>query len=204
MKLLVGVAVLVVGGVVLKDIATPGPPQPCVFSCALPPSGVPEYAGISFASNAYGFAFTYPSGPLSGFAKSEPPTGAGVADLQYEDGSGNFLGLVLVAAGKGRVSPSSLVSNEANELSSDFQNLQGTGPMLGAEIGFQPGDGQFYSGIYSAPDGDTYNIDLGIVAVQHGNVWTYLVGISTIDAGSHTASLYPDFDEILDRWRWSA
>ena len=202
-KLAVAVVVLVVGGVIIKGLVTPGPPPRCVFTCDLPPSGIPEGTGVAFQSLKYGFSFDYPSGPLFGLAKTQQANGAGVANLAYEGQNGQFLGWVLVAAGNGRQQLSSLISEEAQTLSGSIQNIQETGPIMGAEIGFQAGEGQFYSGTYSEADGNTLDLDFGIVAVQRGNLWAYVVGISTVDAGSSGALLYPDFDYILDRWRWA-
>ena len=200
-KLAVGVGILVVVGVVIKDVVTPGPPARCIFTCASPPTGPYQPNGEVFTSEQFGFSFQYP-----GASQSYPTAGARIADLVYNDANGNFFGQFWIAAGTGTSTPASLIAGEASHLSSqnEIENLQDVGPMLGAEVGFQPAVGEFYSGEFPLPSGDVYVVDLGIVALQHDGDWIYMVAISTVDSNSHDPNMYSTFDDILDRWRWSS
>lgn len=196
-KIIVGVAVLVLVGVVVKDVVTPGPPARCVFACAEVPSIAPSTGYSTFTSQSYGFTFSYQSG-----AQSAPAGTPVVANLVYTDTNNNFFGEAIVAAGQGTPQLSSLVSGEASALTHSISDLQPTGPMLGAEIGLQSGDGEFYSGNFPQPSGTTLPVSIGIVAVQHGTVWVYMVGVSIVDPSSSNPDAFQLFDGIVDFWQW--
>ncbi len=198
-KVAIGVVVLVAVGLGVKAIVAPRSVPRCLFTCANPPVGVPQPAGSTLNSAKYGFSFDYPPG-----ATKASTEGSGVADLVYADDDGDFAGEILVAAGSGTTSATSLLTNGASTLSRYIVNLRTVGGVPGAEIGFVPGDGQSYTGQYTSFDGSTSPVDIDAIAVQHRGVWVYMVGISTVDNSDNqsTAIAYPLFDDIVDRWRW--
>lgn len=198
-KVAIGLVVLVAVGLVVKAVVAPGPVPRCVFTCANPPVGVAQPAGVTLNSSRYGFSFDYPAG-----ATRAPTEGSGIADLVYADQGGDFVGEVLVAAGSGTTPATSLLTEGAATLSRYIVNMRATGGVPGAEIGFVPGDGQSYTGQYTSFDGDTSPVDIDAMAVQRHGVWVYMVGISTVDNSDNqsTAIAYPLFDDIVDHWRW--
>lgn len=199
-KLAAAVTVLVGIGLLVKVIVSPGPPARCEFDCSAPPRKVviPGH-DPSFVSPRYGFTFSYPAG-----GQRVGVNGAGVVGLRYQDGSGRILALGIVSAGAGDLPPAGLITDEAQSLSSsEIADLQPDGTMHGAEIGFTPGSGEFYTGNYTQPDGEVDPVELGIVAVQHRDDWYELVGMSVTSGSSATPPFFGIFDDILDNWRWS-
>jgi hypothetical protein len=197
-KIALGITVMVLAGVTVKALVSPGPPSPCVFSCSSPPVGVPQPDGVTYSSPSNGFSFTYPAG-----AQTIAANGA-VTVLNYKDGGGSFSAQLIVNAGTGAESPASLVTGAASRLAtSEISNLQSIGPILGAEIGFAPGEGEFFRGQYLDSLGYQYPVQIGIVAVQRGSHWVDVVGISAVGASSNTPLFFGVFDDILDRWRWT-
>lgn len=197
----IGVVVLVGVGVILKQVITPAPPPRCVFTCANPPTGPYQPTGEVFTSNQFGFSFEYPTP-----STSYPATGARLADYVYNDGRGTFFGQLWIAAGTGTTSPGSLIAGEVSHLvnSNEIQNVQDAGPILGAEVGFQPAVGEFYTGDFAIDSGGIYIVDFGVIALQHNNDWVYLVAISAVSAENHQPDMYSTFDDILSRWRWAS
>lgn len=197
LKLALGVLVLVGVGLLIKVLVSPGPPAPCTI-CTTPPKKVTLPGDPTFTSARYGFSFPYPAG-----LTTVSTSGHGVVGLEYGSG-GSFQLQLLVGAGSGTGDLVSLIDDEANSLSgSEITDLQTTGPMHGAEIGFAQGEGEFYSGDYTDSVGDVIPVDIGIVAVQRSSGWVEFVGISVVSGSSSTASYFGVFDSILDEWRWT-
>jgi hypothetical protein len=197
-KIALLVTILVALGVVIKDAVTPGPTPRCVFACEEVLSAIPADHS-TFTSTTYGFSFDYLSGASMGTVSSPA-----VADLVYTDNDNSFAGELLVDAGTGTPRLSSLISQAASELGNVIGNLKDTGPMLGAEIGLQPGEGEFYSGTYPQPSGSAVPAVIGTVAAQHGDLWVCLIGISATDPSSSAPPAFQIFDDIIDRWRWGS
>jgi hypothetical protein len=198
-KFAIGVTALVIGASALKALVSPGArPRPCVVACASPPGGAGALSGGTFVSPGYGFSFGYPAGGQSVKVSSN-----GVAGLVYTR-DGQLRAELLVQAAAQPTSLQHLIGSEASALSGlRIQNVKATGPVNGAEIGFTPGQGEFYSGNYTDDTGSVFPVKLGIVAVRRPTGWVDLVGISTIGAESGTALGFPVIDDVLDRWRWS-
>ena len=131
-------------------------------------------------------------------------SGAGVVGLNFAAPDGSFAGTALIAAGSGTDSLTGLIDGQASQLSEfGLTNVQGQGAINGAEIGFEPGQGEFYSALYTAATGTVYPVSVGIVAVQRPGEWVYMVGVSRQDPTSDKPFFFGDFDEMLDRWRWT-
>lgn len=196
-RIAIVVALFVGIGLATKQGVSPGPPPPCVFSCASPPIGPTEPVEATYTSLPWRFSFEYPSDwrPVT-------VSGPGIVGLNFP--SGDFSGAVLIAAGSGTSSLTGLINHEASQLSRfGLTNVQDQGAINGAEIGFQAGQGEFYSAQYTAPTGTVYPVSAGIVAVQRPGEWVYMVGISLDDPSSNKPYFFGDFDDILDRWRWT-
>ncbi len=199
-KFAIGMTVLVIGASALKGLVSPGArPRRCVVACASPPGGASAALGGTFVSRRYGFSFGYPTG-----GQSVTVSGNGVAGLVYTR-DGQLRAELLVRAAAQPTSLQHLIGSEASSALSGLriQNVKATGPINGAEIGFTPGQGEFYSADYTDDTGSVFPVRLGIVAVLRPGGWVDLVGISTIGAESGRALGFPVIDDVLDRWRWS-
>jgi hypothetical protein len=197
-KFAIGVAVLVVGASAIKQLVAPGPGARCAVVCASPPRGAVGISGGTFVSPNYGFSFGYPAG-----GHAIQVSGTGVAGLVYTR-DGQLRAELLVRAAHQPTSLQHLIGNAASALSGlRIQNVRATGPINGADIGFMPGQGEFYSGDYTDDTGAVFPVKLGIVAVRRPAGWVDLVGISTIGATSGTALGFGVIDDVLDRWRWT-
>jgi hypothetical protein len=199
LKIVVGIVLLAGIGSAAKSAISPGPPAACVYSCSRPPAGVPQPAGNVLNRPDEGFSFTYPS-RAKVVGRSGPMT-----TLNFSDSDGSFDAQLAITAGNGAPPLSSLISHAASALDgTQIANLQRTGPMPGAEVGFVPGDGAMYEGEYSDSSGYQYPVKIGILAAEHRRRWVSLVGISTESASDRTPLSFGVFDDILARWRWTS
>jgi hypothetical protein len=197
-KMAIGILVLVFVGLIAKGAISPGPPTRCVFSCAAPPTATPLQTGATFSSPTYGFSFAYPS-----VGQRVSVGGDGVTSYVFGDSSGHFAGQILVGAGAGHEPLSYLVDGAARSLGSEISNMSLVGPMVGAEIGFESGVGNLYTGEFTDSVGNVYPVQVGILAVLHGNEWVYMVGIGSSSSSHQQSPIFGVFDEILDQWRWA-
>jgi hypothetical protein len=197
-KFAIGVAALVIGASAVKALVSPGPrAKRCVVACASPPGGAVTPSGGRFLSTRYGFSFGYPSG-----GRPVAVSGNGVTGLVYTR-DGQLRAELLVRAASQPTSPAHLVADAGSALSGlRIQNVSATGPINGAEIGFTPGQGEFYNGDYIDDTGSVFPVRVGIVAVRRPTGWVDLVGVSTIGAESGSALGFAVIDDVLDRWEW--
>jgi hypothetical protein len=197
-KITFGVLVFVGVGLVLKGAISPGPPKRCVTACSKPPSAVGGSAGL-FTSPTYGFEFGYPS-----VGKRINVGGKGVTGYGFYDTRGSFAGQMLVTAGFGHQTLSYLVDHEAKQLGSfNISNLTLSAPLNGAEIGFNAGAGNMYTGAFTDSLGNVHPVDVGVIAVQRGNEWVSMIGIGAISGSNSTPLVFSVFDDVLDQWRWT-
>ncbi len=197
-KFAIGMTALVIGASAVKALVSPGPGARCVVACASPPGGAGEPSGRTFVSARYGFSFGYPAG-----GRAIKVSGNGVTGLVYTK-DGQLRAEMLVRAASQPTSLEHLVADEGSALSGvRIQNVAARGPINGAEIGFTPGQGEFYSGDFIDDTGSVFPVRVGIVAVRRPAGWVDLVGISTIGAISGRTLGFPVIDDILDRWQWS-
>jgi hypothetical protein len=196
-KITFGVIVLVGVGLVLKGSISPGPHARCVFSCSQPPAAAPAPTAGTFTSSRYGFSFEYPPE-----GQRISVRGAGVTGYNFVDRSGDLIGQMIVTAGSGHQSLSYLIDHEAKKLG-EVGNVSLSGPMLGAELGFESGVGNLYTGDFTDSIGIVHPVQVGIVAVQHGNEWVSVVGIGTSSSSDPTPPIFSVFDDVLDEWRWT-
>jgi hypothetical protein len=196
-KIGIGVVALVAVGLAIKLIASPGQPPRCVFTCSSPPIGPIQPVGATFTSPQWGFSFDYPKG-LRQFRVS----GTGVAAFGW--GQNARAGQIMVAAGTDSTSLTGLVDGYGIQLANSvISNAKDLGPMNGAEIGFIPGEGEFFSGDFTDPQQNVYPVAYGIAAVRHNNAWVMVAGVSAESSSDNSPVLFGDFDDILDRWRWT-
>ena len=195
--LLVGVFVVAV---------LPGAPS-CVYSCGTP-TGPVLPAGQAYHSQL-GYSFEYPS--RMSLDKAELGDEVTLADPA---------GQMLIWAGRGGQSSSSLVQTYSQKLmGSSLQNLRSFGAVPGAEIGFVPGDGEFYNGLFQQQNGQVLPIGVAVLAARTGAIWAvaavWAVCISPQDSqpqecnsqffrGGGIFANGDDFDDVLARWQWPA
>jgi hypothetical protein len=198
-KITFGVIVLVGVGLVLKGSISPGPHARCVYACSRPPKALAAPTAGTFTSSRYGFSFEYPPE-----GRRITVGGAGVTGYNFVDRNGDLLGQMLVTAGTGHQSLSYLIDHEAKKLGHfEIHNVSLSGPMLGAELGFESGVGNLYTGEFTDSIGDVHPVHVGIVAVQHGNEWVSMVGIGASSSTGPTPLIFSVFDDVLDEWRWT-
>lgn len=196
-KVTFGVIAFVAVGLILKGVISPEPPSRCVSDCSQPPSSAGGGTAY-FTSSRYGFTFGYPS------VGQRIDVGAnGVAGYNFFDSTGNFAGQMLVKAGVGRQDLSYLVGNEAKSLGSNISNLSLSGPLNGAEIGFVSGAGTLYTGDFTDSVGNVHPVQIGVIAVQHGNEWVSMIGIGATSSSNPSPIVFSVFDDVLDQWKWT-
>lgn len=195
-KITFGVIAFVGVGLILKGAISPGPSARCVTACSQPPASAGGGQTV-FTSSTYGFQFGYPSG-----GRRIDVGGKAVTGYNFFLNSGEFAGQMLVAAGYGRQGLSYLVDHEAKSLS-NISNLNLSAPMNGAEIGFDAGAGNMYTGDYTDAVGNVHPVQVGVIAVQHGNEWVSMVGIGTASRSNPVPLVFSMFDDILAQWRWT-
>jgi hypothetical protein len=196
LKAFIVVAVLVVIGSFIKSRVSPRAPGTCLYGCG-PSAGPAVPTTHTFTSTTFGFAFDYPAywRPASGPSHS-------VANYVVSDSNGSLLSDFQVAAGTGNQQPSQLIAAKANSLGQVIQQLQSTGGMPGAQIGFTPGQGQFYRGSLVYSSGAEQPVEVAILSVQRSGEWVVVTGVSAYDSKKR-AIANPDFDNALIRWRWT-
>lgn len=181
------------------------PSQPkCLYSCRLV-TGPLQPAGEPYSNGL--FSFDYPPS----FTQGKNVQGSTVA-FSTSDGP------VVVWSGRGQVSLQAEVNQVAQKMTTTVQNMTYLGPMWGAEIGFVPGLGQFYSGQAETESGEEIPVGVGIVAAQSGGTWATM-GVITVCTNAQNGSQegcsesllqsqQEDFgnaqayDSVLAHWRW--
>jgi hypothetical protein len=178
LKAFIVVAVLVVIGSFIKARVSPRAPGTCLYGCG-PNVGPTLRNSQTFTSTTFGFSFDYPAywRPASGPSDS-------VANYVVNDRNG------------------SLIAAKANSLGQVIQQLQTTGGMPGAQIGFTPGQGQFYRGSLVYSSGAEQPVEVAVLSVQRSGEWVVVTGVSAYDSKKR-AIANPDFDNALIRWRWT-
>jgi hypothetical protein len=196
LKAAVAVAVLVTIGVVINDRLSLKHPPACLFSCGpnVGPSGPREH---TFTSTTFGFSFDYPS-----YWSPASASGDVVANFVATDSNGSLLSDFQVSAGTGNLQPSDLITAKAQSISRAIQQLESTGGMPGAQIGFSPGQGEFYQGDLVYTSGAQQPVEVAILAVQRNGEWVVVTAVSAYDSRKR-AIANRDFDDTLIRWRCS-
>jgi hypothetical protein len=198
-KIGVLVTAVVIVASIIKSVVSPGPPKLCVYPCVKPPSGPSLPTADTYSNSHYGFSFQYPAG-----GAKVAVSGDQVVGLQYTLRSGGFAGEALVGASSSAASAQQLIQQEAAALGGEgITNVQTTGPLNGAEIGFISGTGELLSGVYTDTVGNQDPVSIGIIAVTHGTAVVYFEGISVAASAKSTPPVFPAFDSILDHWTWS-
>jgi hypothetical protein len=180
----------------------------CAYSCG-PDIGPIAPAGQQYSSSL-GFSFDYPSG----MSVTQSQFGSNVT---LQDGNGN--GELFVWAGAGQQSLAGLVQTYAQKISgnTNFQNFTGFGAVNGAEIGFVPGQGEFYSADLQI-SGQVTPVGIVVIGAVSGAKWAAVAGWSVcLDPSGNPAACTdpsfqsggafasgPDFDDVLARWHWSS
>ncbi len=195
-KLAVLVASLVVVGSVVQGLL-PGPPTSCVYSCG--PSTGPLLADAHSYVSPLGFSVGYP-GDMSEVASS---FGSNVTFETSDQASA-----LMVYAGRGSEPLGGLVVATARHVSGLLGSFRPIGPVPGAEIGFVPGEGEFYSAdLPGTSDQKTVPLRVVVIAAESGGTWASVLGITPYApaAGKSTGfQAGSEFDDVLARWRWPA
>jgi hypothetical protein len=131
-------------------------------------------------------------------------------------------GPAYVWAGQGQEQPSGLISEFEQKLASGFpvEQVQDLGPIFGAEIGFTPGAGEFYSGQIQQQNGEDLPVGIGVVAAQSGGSWAVVAVLTTcynaqnsqleacneadFDSQQEGLAGGNDYDDVLARWHWAS
>ena len=192
---------VLIGGVIQSLL----PSQPsCTYSCGVV-TGPLQPSGRAFTASD--FSFEYP--PL--FTQGRSVLGDTVSF------SSNF-GPVIIWSGQGHVSLTTVVQQSAQKITGFVQNLTDLGPIWGAEIGFVPGAGEFYSGVAETQSGQEVLVGVGIIAAQSGGIWAAM-GVVTpctnpangaqrqcsealLQSQQETFGASQDYDSILSHWHW--
>jgi hypothetical protein len=190
------VAVLVVIGSFIKSRVSPRSPGTCLYGCG-PNVGPALPNGHTFTSTTFGFSFDYPA-----YWRAAKGSGDTVANFVVNDSNGSLLSDFQVSAGMGNQQPSQLIASKAQSLGQVIQQLESTGGMPGAQIGFTPGQGQFYRGSLVYSSGAQQPVEVAILAVQRSGEWVVVTGVSAYDSKKR-AIANPDFDGALIRWTWT-
>jgi hypothetical protein len=154
-------------------------------------------SGRTFTSDTFGFSFDYP-----GYWTASSRSGDIVANFVVNDSNGALLSDFQVSAGTGNLPPSQLISAKVQSMSRTVEQLEATGGMPGAEIGFVPGQGQFYKGALVYSNGAQQPVEVVVLAVQRNSGWVVVTGVSAYDDKKQPIA-NPDFDSTLIRWRWN-
>jgi len=201
-----GKAAVVFGSLVvlgaLIQAGLPSHPH-CAYSCG-PDQGPISPAGQHYSSSL-GFAFDYPT--AMSVAKSEFNS---LVTLDDDNGQ------LMVWAGQGGQSLGALVQTYSQVFSADsnFTGFSAFGSVSGAEIGFIPGQGEFYSADL-AISGQETPVGLVVVAARSDGLWAAIAGWSVCvgpsgpaactDPSFHSGGAFAsgsDFDDVLARWHW--
>lgn len=194
------VGVLVLLGIAIK-VLTGG--SPCTFSCE-PHVGPPIPDAHTYTAPSLGISFGYPDGPNDQWTQvpaSDVTPGALVAFENRADG-----GLFEIFAGTGDQNPDSLVQKAVSQVEDNFGLSQMTkmGPIFGAEIGFSPGTGEFYTATGQAQDGSQLPMVVGVVAAEHQGTWATFIGLTPQNQADTYTGMQDgnSFDDVLARWSW--
>ncbi|HYA44162.1 MAG TPA: zinc ribbon domain-containing protein [Acidimicrobiales bacterium] len=201
-----GKAAVVFGGLVLLGALIqsmlPGHPH-CAYSCG-PDQGPIAPAGQHYASSL-GFAFDYPTA-----MSAAKPEFRSLVTLDDNNGQ------LMVWAGQGQQSLGGLVQTYSQMFSGDsnFTGFNSFGTVSGAEIGFIPGQGEFYSSDI-AISGQETPVGVVVIAAQSAGLWAVVAGWSVCVGPSGPAACTDpsfrsggafasgsDFDDVLARWHW--
>jgi hypothetical protein len=194
-KTIVVIIALVVVGSFLKSLFSPRAPAKCVYGCG--PTVGPNVPGrLTFTSAEFGFSFGYP-----GFWETSTTAGNTVADLLVKDSNGSLLSDFQVAAGTGNREPGQLIQSRAQSLGQSIQQLESTGGMPGAQIGYSPGQGEFFRGSLVYSVGSVQPVQVSILAVQRSNEWVVVTAVSAYNSQKQPVA-GPTFDDTLIRWTW--
>jgi hypothetical protein len=123
-------------------------------------------------------------------------------------------------AGRGQESLTGLIQQYAEKLGGNVQGVTSLGPIWGAEIGFVPGAGEFYSAQLQSQAGQDVPVGAGVIAAQSGGTWAVVMVLTVcLDAENRQLencsesllqSQEEDFgdsqayDDILARWHWAS
>ncbi|GEM_PF-6323511 len=184
------------------------PPQHrCVYSCG-PSAGPLEPDAHSYPSSAsqaasLGFSFGYPAS----MAMAPAQFGAEVA-FQEPDG-----GQLLVWSGHGHQDLAVLVQSTLQKIGPPVVGAEPAGPVPGAQVGFAPGQGEFYCANYDEGGGQLVPVLLAVVAAQSGGTWAAVAGYTpNAPNGAYLCNWKSGFgnqdvmgyDDVLARWRWTS
>jgi hypothetical protein len=185
----------------------PAPPK-CPYSCTVV-SGPLEANGQTFSGSQL-FSFQYPENLA---VQSQAQLGSTVT---LADGD---KALIWIWAGTGQQSLTGLVQQYVQKVGGDVQDVTSLGPIWGAEIGFVPGAGEFYSAQLQSQTGEDIPVGLGVIAAKSGATWAVVTVLTTCSDAENgqvenctealLQSQQEDFgdsqayDDILARWHWA-
>ena len=197
--------VLVVVGAGIQALL-PSPPR-CPYSCTVV-SGPLQPSGQTFSGSRL-FSFQYPPS-LS--VRGSAALGSTVTLVNGDEG------VIWIWAGQGQESLTGLIQQYVQKLGGNIADLTSLGPIWGAEIGFVPGAGEFYSAQLQTQAGQDIPVGAGVIAAQFGSTWAVVLVLTTCaDAENQQMENCSEallqsqqenfgdsqaYDDILAHWHW--
>jgi zinc-ribbon domain len=198
----VGVVFLgLVGLGIVAEAFIPSPTK-CTYSCKVV-TGTLLPSGKTYSNQL--ISFDYP--PSLTQEKAVPGAQVSLA---------NNLGEADIFDGQGQENLTALIQQYAQKAGNSLQDITALGPIYGAQIGFVPGAGEFYSAQLQSQNGADVPFGLGIIAAQSGKTWAVvMVGAvcyqgnkqdtcseSLFDSQQQTFGASQSYDDILAHWHW--
>jgi hypothetical protein len=129
-------------------------------------------------------------------------------------------GVMWIWAGRGQESLTGLIQQYVQKLGGNVEGVTSLGPIWGAEIGFVPGAGEFYSAQLQSQAGQDVPVGAGVIAARSGGTWAVVMVLTVcVDAENRqlencSESLLQSqeenfgdsqaYDDILARWHWAS
>lgn len=180
----------------------PATPTPCSISCTSPEGPTTDFKEVTTDF----FSVYYNQPPLTeDTSNSDTSSVVFNADTAY----GQTTALLAGTRISGGVTASSLLQSwiSQNLDTTRFSGLKDAGPILGAEIGYQPGAGRAYTAIYDQPGVPNFPVFIQVIAATKGTTGLVFAMFSPLDP------LHPDpnsprqvrgdvFDRLINTVAW--
>ena len=110
-----------------------------------------------------------------------------------------------VGVSNGTTGEQLLTSTANSQLdSNEFSGLEDDGPILGAEVGYISGAGEYYDGYTSQSNSPNVPVYIEIMASVQGSTGLTFTAVSPLDPNSPDPSVVPneDYDHIVNSIQW--
>ena len=195
--------VLLVGGLAaaVTWALHPHPKPPCQIDCPPPEAGTsanssaaaPLHEERTFTSSQFHFSVDYPS--------RWSVLNSSSAGALFQTSRG----LIEFAGAPGSASPAQLISDRIGRFdTTHLPDIRALGPVLGAHVGTQQGQGTLYSAtlLPSSGGGSGLLVRIGIIAARKGNLSVLATVLLPYDSSSGALSGAGEVDYGLTEFRW--